>query len=719
MKTHIRFLFLSIMAAVLTGIVPGCKKSKKEPAPSSNDTTSKPTVAGTYKMYETGRISFNNTYDAGTIIDAQVNGNPISLAAASDSFLVFVALPPAYKVGDNTLTFSDGSGTQSLNIKIEAASTIDEPNTEFQSFTSYYDGQLNEFNRLLANDTTGALSSPEVQEAFGALQTEINNFKTAWQSFSAEEKEMAAHYIKANQATFASLNSKLMQMNDEITPGGGAMARKTAFELLGTCSKKGIVDPFQCYSYNFQDAITAFTYTSSATLIAARLNLHWVAITTSVLTGVSAAWILAAGRELYLIRFKPTAINVDSWEQFTSEQRRTATPIEFNKGQSKVVPVKITLRNLAQRDESSSSPWLAALMTKIAEYNGFMDKMNFLKRFKLTLAYESKAKYYVDKMSYLSVRVTSNSNVTFEGLGGTPSAPSFTFNTNASGEQNFTFEVTYNDYVNPTVTIPVQGILKESGGDFCSYTNFYAAVYGREGASTYSPINNPSLFAVDDIFRYKLIDNNTKIECRNKDGKVAKTINIQGSIESYIGEIYVNNGNIWVSGMSVSSSSDDSKKYKIYHINAADGSIMHTASLRVPLYDGVGNVFMFFVNGMAYVAFSSWTTSQSGIGKTTVSEVDMNTGTMGATVYSYTSTQSDVNTYGSALGRVNSAEGLNGKIYLSLGRCPDVPGGGILEIDLATGAKTIVNATYDAGGDLKTICGKLFFFRSSSYIQIK
>lgn len=494
MKLHFtRIVFVAILALLACNLQ-FCKK--KQETPSTTEEPGTNTILGTYKMYETGSIPYKGSFQDGATVEAKVNDASITLVSSGDSMLVFIASTPEFKEGENVIKFQDNGGEQKLAIKIEAAVAIQDAQAEVENFINEQTTELNVLKDLSVSDTTGIFNTTEMKGALSAMQQEVDNFKSSWQSLSGEEKEIAAHYIKANQEAFANINAELSDLLNSMNSQGGIMARRTNTVL---CDKGSIIENYKCNAEYFDKSLRIFKRSLAAVGVAHLIKFTYPNVAAIIGTagalgaGVSGAYILYSGTYIVKYKFYLKLVQLAEYKQERG-YRTTASPIEFGSDVPKAVPVTITRRNMLESDASSSESWLSEIVTLIGNYNSEIDKFDFLKRFKIKFAAESEKKFNASDLSFLSVQNIDHYRVKFVKIGGTISNPTFVFKTTSINEIDFSFDVVYNDRCNPAITVPVQGRMVKDDDSVQYYQNLVAGTYRVENKETNT--SNTAVFSL-------------------------------------------------------------------------------------------------------------------------------------------------------------------------------------------------------------------------------
>ena len=457
------------MLFVLTAMLwAGCKKEDNNDNENGNPEV---LVADKtdYKFYEIVTVRFLNESNGNDLIDATVNGKPAKVAIADDSNLVFAISPGIYEAGSNVLKFEHDGKSHSVSFHVGGSVPVVTPATVLAEMKTMQLAQLAQLDAIMAADTSGALLLGGMATKLQQARDAINAPDPQWDQLTPEDKQVLGAFLDANKGRFQKISAEITDFTNYIVNGAHGLNKGTS----EFCTSGSNGERYKCMSATILRQIRGLLLDAAIVVAAAQTialpYLGWVGVSLAAhricVHMIPAGAALAAnmyifGRINWLI-----ACLIVKDESYCFPKKGT-TIYEFPKNTASPLPIKFDTENIRPGHVNAGLDWMNGIISGISAYNAFCDRFSsVLGDYKISYAPETTKRKALDQLSNISVQVTNNNLVTVSGISGTAAAPKIEFKTNATTDQNFAFEVKYNDGVVPELKVTLQAKLKVSNND--------------------------------------------------------------------------------------------------------------------------------------------------------------------------------------------------------------------------------------------------------------
>ena len=457
------------MAVIFMAILYSCKKDKGDITTNTTSTAlnlSPDNTSVTALQFVILRA--NKPLSLNSYSNCTFNGQPVAVVAI-DSAISFQV--PLLSAGKYTFTASIDNSTFNVDYKVTAAPTIPDP---VAYVNNYLAGQA-QFN-VQSDSLTRLIQGFKDTTKFGADMANINKEYSAaiqkFQSLSSADKMIAAQTLAANSAMDNEINSAMQTIFNSFN---SLKLHKTIFydedryrEAFTTCKIANAL------IMRDMAGIVAFAATGGM-------------LTGALTIGAGIGPGLAAGAVLGVMKYRKDFVNIlkANWVcyiasidgQFQGLNKKTSI-YTFANNSATNFTVTFAFNSLTNNDEGISESIVSEF---IADSKSFMSKFNTLNSWLGSYGFQSQPVDITTLTSplnsqtrsvdanFLSVSNISNPNVSFNGISEAGSKVAFIFSTSQSTDQDFSFDLTYENPGISKYTTTIQATLTAQGSDSMVY----------------------------------------------------------------------------------------------------------------------------------------------------------------------------------------------------------------------------------------------------------
>lgn len=657
---------------------------KKNEAPASPMPV---TYKAIYKSYEVAAIHYRNTLDVNQSLPGTVGGKEVKIAVINDSILSIVVMPDVFVNGSNTLEFTDKNKILKVIIDHQVSAGVADPQQTFVEHKAGLQAQVDFYEGLKATDTLGLFDDQGMKDVLSAAKASIATMQEGWGEMTDPQKIVVANILAANAPEKKEIITRLNDMAASIFYNRSGLLKTTREEFCPQDQYQKQSDRYKCFGENFGRETVKFTkntmYTIGGSLTALfgidKTSYYKVAFGEASTAAVNIYYI---SKEIANWRSKVVKASIFGVEGAANKTTGVTT---FRKDQDNSMPVSITARRLQASDASTGPEWISSILGSINGFNAFCDQYSlFLSTFKIVLADPSPAEKSISAISDLSITDISNSKVQFVSIGGTPASPTIKFTTPEASNQNFSFNVKYNDGVNNPITVKIEAELIQQSSfciGFTSPAQLGIILNGLYGRDTYFWVNTITT-GEDYIYHCRRSTGYNYIEVYDNHATSLKQFATPVQYMSV--EIKFCNGYLWLIGFN--GNNNDNVLLKI---DPSNGNVLLTIPFKS--YNENSSHYSFLARSGNRLFLQ---TIQTENGPGSIAEVNTADGTIGA---------------GTSFDRNGKYyfEDHNGFVYSHTGTT------GMRKYNLITKQySTITFSSPGGGGWLKEFCGKLYVFIS-------
>lgn len=448
-----------LLALMMISFLGSCKKEK-------NDTESLSFEKTDYQPYEIAQLSATNLSMSGDEYDGLID-EEVSVSLTNVEGVLVLTIP-GLDAGSHSLTVSIDGKDYEATFNSSALSSIADPDVVISTTLGTYNTQITELTELIDSmstvDTTVLLGDLQI------IQSYIDDANQLLATASAEEKEIAAQFLQANQWWMDELNTAVSDLT-------------IATNLL---KNNGVEDYEQKASdamFNFVNAVVdVVAHVPKLAKIATGGALAGGAagsVIPGVGTGVGAA--IGAGIAIGNALSDMTELNASidnlldasitpfqnlfaerlvggagvSYELEHAENNKmqvnASNPVQFTVGQSKSLTVTQDYRSLYSADGTNTTPvvesFVNASTSLLAPWDNLMGILPTPLQFGPQTV-DGISSYSTENKqvhsNHLTISNVSNSALTYS-IDGADGFFNITFSGNVTGTENFTFDVNYSN----------------------------------------------------------------------------------------------------------------------------------------------------------------------------------------------------------------------------------------------------------------------------------
>ena len=381
-----------------------------------------------YKHYEIATIRFKHAFALSSLVEAELDGSPVTLAAETDTTIIFAVWPDVYREGSSTLKFTSDGQSYSLVVNVIAAPSVADPETIFSSYQDQISQSITFIEELKPVDTGGIFQDQDVIAAIDSSKAILASLGDEWNALSPEQKLAVTNLLQANSSELNVVNAELQLLTEHVFSTDLGITLKSTGIICQTGSG---LERYQCVAGTIGKLLfQTVKYTGKAYLAA--LTIPIFAKPFPVLAGfpiavsgfLSAKAILSGLNALILtkqfLKFHVRAVVFHVFDVDINNLKTTGTPIEFVKNKPKAMPVYIKLRRVLDNDVNSSTPWLSNFVSTIHQYNSFCDKYpTAFGKYKVKMPLPHQKDFSLFRLSDISVKNITNTKIKAAKITGT------------------------------------------------------------------------------------------------------------------------------------------------------------------------------------------------------------------------------------------------------------------------------------------------------------
>lgn len=417
-----------------------CKKDEDEPdKPEPGTITAVETKVCQleFAILTSNDITFSKISYSGTI-----GGENVELFV-SDTILSF--LMPEITAGSQTLTADIENNIYTINFNVIGIENVINPDIYIENSTNdftYSEEELNNSSTLMAD----MYGSEHDDDNIEILIAYLDDFQTLLNSASAEDKQTLANFISANPDIFEEL--------EDLT------------QYIESSSRKGYQtdltpeDRIEKLKTEFANRITNIGYLTVSGVALQAYALYSPELVTKLLAAAAWAAVIYKVKQLNDFLIIKTDVNVFQVGLMILSNKKSA--ISFNNETEYSLNITSSYRNLNQQDVNSSYSTIASIVSSLNTFEDFWSTiMGILPTsltggsFHIKNVTNEKKKTFNVSIEYLSINNISNSNINVD-TSYTADEFKVTFSTTETTQQDFTFDLVYN---NPNVSTSTTNII--------------------------------------------------------------------------------------------------------------------------------------------------------------------------------------------------------------------------------------------------------------------